>query len=150
MEDDLNFRQNFPRLWNIAYRELEKTDWSIFYPGHLLRNQPNGLSAIDPDKNILCAHFLLLNRATLPVIIEGLETIMSRPAGHPLGGPMHVDGAYNTIRAQNPELKTYIFSPSLGYQRPSRSDIASLKLFDRIRPLRPLIASLRRLKGERS
>ena len=36
---------------------------------------------------------------------------------------MHVDGAYSTIRSQNPQLKTYAIAPVLGHQRPSRTDI---------------------------
>jgi glycosyl transferase, family 25 len=59
---------------------------------------------------------------------------------------MHVDGAYSTIRQQNPNLNTYIFSPSLGRQRPSRSDIADLKLYDRIKTARPLMRKLRELR----
>jgi glycosyl transferase family 25 len=147
MEDDLNFVPRFSCLWNEAYKQLERTDWSIFYPGHVLNGEADGLSLIESEKPVLCTHFLVINRTAITKIIGGLETILSRPAGHPLGGPMHVDGAYSTIRKQNPELKTYVFSPSLGYQRASRSDIANLKSFDRIEALRPTVRWLRRLKG---
>jgi glycosyl transferase, family 25 len=146
MEDDLNFVPGFGRLWDEVYDELKAKDWSIFYPGHVLDNTPNGLSMMGPKKGILCTHFMLFNRAVVPRIIEALEAILARPAGHPLGGPMHVDGAYSTIRAQNPDLKTYVYSPSLGLQRSSRSDIADLKFYDRIEALRPVLNTLRRFK----
>ena len=68
-----------------------------------------------------------------PRIIAGLETIMERAPGHVLGGPMHVDGAYSTIRAQNHDLKTYSASPPLGYQRSSRSDISPATLSQRVK-----------------
>ena len=42
-----------------------------------------------------------------------------------------------------------MFSPSLGFQRASRSDIAAPKLFDRIEWLRPAVRQLRRLKQRR-
>ena len=121
----------------------------MFYPGHVLQGAPAGLSRIEPAQPVLCAHFLVINQAARATVIEGLETILSRPAGHALGGPMHVDGAYTTIRAQHPELHTFVFSPSLGFQRASRSDIAAPKLFDRIEWLRPAVRQLRRLKQRR-
>jgi glycosyl transferase, family 25 len=146
MEDDLNFVPAFGRLWNEVYGQLQTKDWSIFYPGHVLDSSPNGLSMMDPQQGIMCTHFMLFNRAVVPGIIEALETMLARPAGHPLGGPMHVDGAYSTIRAQHPDLKTYVYSPSLGRQRPSRSDIRDLKFYERIEALRPLLNILRRFK----
>jgi glycosyl transferase, family 25 len=146
MEDDLNFVPGFSRLWDQVYEELQTKDWSIFYPAHVLDNAPSGLSVMDSRQGVMCTHFMLFNRVVVPRIIEGLETILARPAGHPLGGPMHVDGAYSTIRAQNPDLKTYIYSPSLGQQRSSRSDIVDLKFYDRIEALRPVVSTLRRFK----
>lgn len=149
MEDDLNFVADFARLWDQVFGELETKEWSIFYPGHALSGEPAGLSRIEPTKPVLCAHFLLIHEAALATLIGGLETILSRPAGHPRGGPMHVDGAYTTIRAQHPDLNTFVFSPSLGFQRSSRSDIAAPKFFDRIELLRPAMRRLRRLKQGR-
>jgi glycosyl transferase, family 25 len=70
-----------------------------------------------------------------------------RPAGHPLGGPMNVDGAYSTIRMQNPSLATYVYCPVLAYQRPSRSDIADLKRFDRVEMLAPIANLGRKVKS---
>ena len=67
-----------------------------------LKVRPAGCHGSSRPKPVQCAHFLLINAAALTTVIKGLETILSRPAGHPLGGPMHVDGAYTTIRAQNP------------------------------------------------
>src|SRR5712664_3489296 len=44
MEDDLDFVPGFSRLWKEAYDQLKQTDWSIFYPGHVLADGPDGLS----------------------------------------------------------------------------------------------------------
>jgi glycosyl transferase family 25 len=83
-------------------------------------------------------------KTAVPRIIQNLETIMSRPSGHPEGGPMHVDGAYSTIRKQNTDLRTYAFSPALGYQRSSLSDIANPKILDRMPVLKPFMRLARR------
>ena len=146
MEDDLNFMPDFSRMWSGAYGALTDFDWSIFYPGHVLVDQPNGLVLLEPSVPVQCTHFLLIHERARSRIIDGLEAILARPAGHPLGGPMHVDGAYSTIRAQNPDLKTYVFSPSLGYQRSSRSDIASGRLLDSFAFLKPFMSGMRRIK----
>lgn len=147
LEDDVNFSPNFAGHWAAAALALEGVEWSIFYPGHTMPDLPPGLSRIPPSKAIQCAHFVVINGSAISTLIAGLERILSRPAGHPLGGPMHVDGAYSTIRIQNPSLTTYAYSPSLAYQRPSRTDIGDAKWFDRIRPLSPLIGLARTLKG---
>jgi glycosyl transferase family 25 len=145
MEDDLNFCSDFPLKWKGAYDALQDKDWAMFYPAHLL-NLNKGLSLLNPIDEVRCSHFIVFHKERINEIISHLEKILTRPPGHPLGGPMHVDGAYSTIRAQNPTLSTYAFSPSLGYQRSSRSDIAPLKFYDRVRALRPLIDSMRRRK----
>jgi hypothetical protein len=119
MEDDLAFVQNFQPQWQAALSSLHD-DWSIFYPAH--RFDESGL--VSPDAHILCSHMVVFRASIIPLLVRELETIMSRPPGHPLGGPMHVDGAYNTIRAQNPNIKTYGPARPLGYQRSSRSDIS--------------------------
>jgi hypothetical protein len=146
MEDDLDFAPGFEALWDRAYAQLQQNDWSIFYPGHTLNDLPAGLNPVSPTTGMLCAHFVLFNRTAVPILIEGLLKILSRSPGDPLGGPMHVDGAYSTIRAQNPALKTYAYSPTLGKQRPSRSDITDPKFHDKIAILRSISSGLRRVK----
>jgi glycosyl transferase, family 25 len=146
MEDDLDFITDFFPRWEVAYGALRETDWSIFYPGHLISRAPPGLHKVSPQKGLWCAHFLMFNKNAIGPVANALEMMLSRPSGHELGGPMHVDAAYNWIRKQNPQLATYLFSPALGYQRASRSDISAHRWFDEIKPLRPLIDFLRKFK----
>jgi glycosyl transferase family 25 len=94
LEDDLNFTDGFAEGWKAAIAELEAHEWSIFYPGHILKGLPAGLSLISPAMGVQCAHFMVINGTAIQILIDGLEAILSRPPGHPLGGPMHVDGAY--------------------------------------------------------
>jgi glycosyl transferase, family 25 len=149
LEDDVNFAAGFSERWEFSMSKLEEGDWSIFYPGHVLDGLAAGISRISPDTGVLCAHFMVINGPAIGTLTAGLERILSRPAGHPSGGPMHVDGAYSTIRMQNPSLATYVYSPVLAYQRPSRSDIAQLEWFDRVKMLAPMMNFARKVKAFR-
>jgi glycosyl transferase family 25 len=148
MEDDLNFVPDFARSWNMAFGALQKKEWSIFYPGHVVENAPGGLYLVNPDQGVWCAHFMMVHKKAIGAVADALDIMLARPGGHPMGGPMHVDAAYNLIRKQNPQLNTYLFTPSLGYQRASRSDISAHRWFDRIKLLRPVVDFLRRFKKQ--
>lgn len=141
MEDDLNFVRGFSQRWEMALAALPK-GWSIFYAGHEVEGG-DGVRLVQPDHAIKGAHFVVFNALALDFIIEQLELFLSRQPGHISGGPMHVDGAYSTIRAQNPTLRTYAVFPPLGYQRSSASDITP-KMVDRLKIFRPLTSKARR------
>jgi glycosyl transferase, family 25 len=147
LEDDVNFARDFETRWQSAMTELDCLDWSICYPGHAISNLPLGVSPVAPETSVLCAHFMVIDNSAIDSLVEGLETILARPAGNPMGGPMHVDGAYSTIRRQNRALKTFAIFPVLGYQRPSRTDIRRGAWFDRLSMLEPVVSAIRKVKG---
>jgi glycosyl transferase, family 25 len=148
MEDDLNFSAEFANYWPNVERFLDSTNWQIFYPAHTLPERKlASIAEIPHTLGIRCTHFLAFERSAINKCIAGLETILSRPPGHLEGGPMHVDGAYFTIRKLQPEMKTFASFPSLGYQRPSRTDVGEHKWFDRIPGLQPVVTAARRIKG---
>ena len=114
----------------------------MVYLGHYLTDRnlpkvdPNGRS---PEAAVLLkpytlgiqtTHFYGVNGQILDRLIAFLEQLQQRPSGHPDGGPMHVDGAYSTFRAQNPDITTLIAEPNLGWQRISRSDINASAWYD--------------------
>jgi len=146
LEDDVNFCRHFPEQWRQLVADLDQLDWSICYPGHAIPDLPRGLSFLPAGTNVMCSHFIAINGPAVDQIVKGLESILTRPAGHPDGGPMHVDGAYTTIRAQNPILKTYAASPVLGYQRSSRTDVRRGYWFDRLPFAQPLMGAMRKAK----
>ena len=150
MEDDLAID---PRLSTEAPRivsELQTTDWDMAYLGHVLRDQPNESRIFRSFTGpIATAHFFAVHSRCLSKLVLFLETVLSRPAGHADGGPMHVDGAYSTFRLQNPDLKTLVASPSLGSQRSSRSDITP-GWKDRIPVLRTALAMARSFRNRRN
>ena len=87
-----------------------------------------------------------LEQAGVDRLLRFLEELQQRPPGHPDGGPMHLDGAYSTFRAQNPDVVTLIASPNLGWQRSSRSDIYPNAWFDRVPGFRQLAGAARTSK----
>jgi hypothetical protein len=148
LEDDVNFVREFPTRWKAALKALEAEKWMLFYPGHALDDLPTGLSPLSPSTGVQGAHFILINGSAIPRLINSFEVILSRPPGHPMGGPMHVDGAYSTVRLQNADLATFAYFPVLGIQRPSATDIGARKWFDRVDGLKPIVRLFRVFKGQ--
>jgi hypothetical protein len=136
LEDDLNFCRDFPSRWARAIQSLPK-EWAIFYAGHEINR---GAGRLLPETEIKGTHFMVFAGWALSRVIDGLEIIKDRC-------PMPVDGAYNTIRAQNPDLAAYAHFPPLGYQRSSYSDIVGRKWFD-VGITHPIVSALRRIKSE--
>jgi glycosyl transferase, family 25 len=147
LEDDVNFSAGFAGQWQSATAALDALPWSIFYPGHVLSAMTPGLSRLSPATAVQGTHFMLMHGQAIPKLVAGLQAMLARSPGHPAGGPMHVDGAYSTLRRQDHSLVTYAYFPSLGYQRPSRTDIGEHRWFDRIPALEPAVNFARKLKA---
>jgi glycosyl transferase family 25 len=151
-EDDLDFAADFnARIASIIER-LESTNWSMFYGGyHMARafRGPalGGLVESQPDELIGATHFVVFQGEAISAAVHYLETIMGRPAGDPDGGPMHVDGAYNWFRRANPQFKTVLVTPELGFQRASRTDIHELRWYDTTPLARNAVTCLRLIKN---
>lgn len=141
MEDDLSFTSTLAQYQTEIVTKLANTEWDMVYLGH---EEPIQLgSAIDLQPAVgpvMKSHFLAINGRVLDKLVGFLETLLSRPGGHPLGGPMHVDGAYSTFREQNPEIITCLATPIWGFQRPSPSDIAAKHMLDKVPGVRQLLA----------
>ena len=136
---------------------LDTLGLDIFYGGYGLPDGPgthhaaSPLLLIDRATPVRTTHFIGFGRAAIEALIPYLEAILTRPAGSPDGGPMHVDGAYNWFRASRPDLATWLARPQLGHQRPSRSDIAPPGLLDLLPwPLRQFARALRRALKRRT
>lgn len=69
-------------------------------------------------------HFYGVRGECIEQLIAFLEAVLTREPGHPLGGPMHVDGAYHMFRMQHPDASTLIANPNLATQRSSPSDVS--------------------------
>ena len=147
LEDDLDFAVDIDRLLPPSLSALPAT-WGIFYGGcrATFEFEEGPLRRASPTQELGESHFVAFNGHIVPSLVKFLETIQDRPAGHPEGGPMHVDGAYSIFRRNHPEIETYVAAPRLGYQRPSRTDIHGLPWFDRMPLLRQIAQVARRVR----
>ncbi len=145
IEDDLGISELFTLQQQAIIDQLRQQNWGLVYFGHILNleSQTSSTITLQPyDQPILTTHFYAVNGWLFDRLIEFLEQLQQRPAGHPDGGPMFPDGAYNTFREQNPDVLTLVASPNLGWQQSSPSDITP-KWFDRVPFVRPLVSAAR-------
>lgn len=145
LEDDLMID---PALGSSLHRlahEITSDKWDFLYLGHMQAGQmpPHMETTRAPQQ---CLHFYAVQRRAFDDLIGYLEACLQRPAGHPEGGSMHVDGAISMFRERFPAYTTWLLQPSMGRQRPSRSDITHNRWYDRSALISPLMALVRRLK----
>ena len=146
LEDDLDFTRDGRERLSGVLDDLARRSWDFFYGAHVLENDGRrGLLEIAADEPVMTASCLAFSGEVIPEVVDFLEGILTRPAGSPDYGPMHVDGAYTVFRMLNPDRRTFAAFPTLGRQRSSPSDITPGSMpLDRWSLTRPLAALLRR------
>jgi len=150
LEDDLDFVPVLPALEANLVAALGNQPWDLLHLGHVERlPEETELKLIEWQAPIMTAHFYAINGRIFARLLKFLELVQSRPAGHPLGGPQHYDGALSMFRAQNPDLRTLIVSPNLGVQRSSRSDI-HFAWYDKVPLVGAAINAARRIRRLRN
>jgi glycosyl transferase family 25 len=151
IEDDIALNPACLQEQTALVERLRQNDWDFAYPGHV-ENLPATPQAPAHWQHtrapLVCAHFYGLNRQVLAPLEAYLRDCMERPAGHPDGGPMHIDGAYSMFRQRSSGLITLIAAPSLAGQRSSRSDIYPNRWFDRLPVFQPLATLARQLRHQ--
>lgn len=149
-EDDCDFVKSIEKYFVDSINCLRDKDWALFYGGHLSKigrlDNSEKIYRISPEIGLQGSHFIGVSGHILPFLEVYLERIAAREPGSPLGGPMHVDGAYSWFRREHPHFETWVAEPQLGFQRPSRTDVHSLNFFDRVRGFRELAGLARRFK----
>lgn len=128
LEDDLDFDPAVLRY------ELPPR-WSIFY-GSYRAMSPDDL----PNSDIVGAHFMGFDADAARRLAAYLRALPQDGTQPP------IDGAYVWFRRAHPEVPTVFAQPILGDQRPSRSDIATLRFFDGLPGLRSAASIGRRVK----
>jgi glycosyl transferase, family 25 len=156
MEDDLTLCSSLPRLTPSIIEQIRLIDWDFLYFGHekagdIPRANENtaSISFIQTNADLLCAHFYAVRGRIIPRLIEHFERNARTIPPDKKYGPMLPDGAYNTFRRYNPEVRTYLAAPKLGWQRPSRSDL-SPRYFDQFGFMSPIVDYARKIKHLRS
>jgi glycosyl transferase, family 25 len=145
-EDDFDFVRN-ARLVTDALFHLNLSPWSIFFGGHEAFVQRDGattpISLTEPGIWIQGTHFVAFNAPVIPALVQYLEHDLLL---HSDSGAIGIDGAYHHFRVKNPEFKTYLAWPRLGYQRPSKTDVSAPSAFDRLTGIRALVRATRKVK----
>lgn len=145
LEDDAIFRTAIGSRASEIAETIRTLDWDILYIGHSIRQPPpseNGFVACSGP--FYWAHCYAVRASAVARLARFLEQVIERPAGHPLGGKMYIDGAFTLFRQQNPDLKFSISSPRLSIQRGSESSLGKSTGFGRL----PFISALRSMRDE--
>lgn len=155
LEDDIAFSSALPRLTAAFGFQLDSPNWDIIFFGHFGTGDipdarptisPNEVSFVPWASEIQGMHFYAVNGRIFPRLISDLERHIHGIEGDQEYGPMPIDGAFNIFRRNNPNIRTLIAQPKLGWQASSRSDITP-RLIDRIPFLQPVLRPIRRLKA---
>ena len=128
LEDDVDFVPG-AEIWQRS------PDADISYGGYIASN-PDDLA----NSDIIGAHCMGFSNRAVQALVPFLEQLLQHKS------PPPIDGAYVWFRRQNPDFTTAFADPVIAVQRPSRSDIATLRAFDRMPMLRELIGTARSLK----
>lgn len=124
MEDDVLMSRDFNTYEASLIQQLSQTEWGIAYFGYPIKlSTPVTGQFVPLTESIHTAHFYSVNGTYFDRLITYLDAVQQRPSGHPEGGSMHLDGAYNLFRQNNPDIPVFRASPSLVAQRSTRSDI---------------------------
>ncbi|MCE9534020.1 MAG: glycosyltransferase family 25 protein [Planctomycetes bacterium] len=146
LEDDAEIASRFREDEESLVEFLRTNDWGFVYFGHALETPADRTTTLKRYYDgVSLAHFYAVNGKYLDRLVRFLETVLTRPAGDPDGGPMDVDGAFHFFQMRNPDVPCHVASPNLATQRSSRSDL-SPKWFDKIPVLHQTIAFLRKVK----
>lgn len=148
MEDDIAILNTVKTHGLEVVKHLENIPWDIVYFGYLVpKHLPPGPPLVPYHGPTQGGHFYGVNSTILPRLVDFLESCMTRPAGHPEGGPMFRDGGFNLFRTLNPDVKIYLASPNLARQRSSRTDLHRLNWYDQLSITRPLVDQFRSFKN---
>lgn len=151
LEDDVDWSDSFLKNAETTLDLLEGLDWDLLHGGIKSGFDAPAFIRVLPTDELLLSHFVAIRGEVISQVVSYLESMAKREGGHPLGGPMHVDGAYNWFRKDNPTVSAYLATPAIALQRPSRTDVHELAWPDRtpilshiINYFRPVVGKARR------
>lgn len=155
LEDDLRLERELHEEWPALGVAIAAEPWDLlnigFHPDFnrpAAEDNPATVPALFATTEPLgLSHCYAVHGRALPSMIAYFETILTREAGHPRGGPMHHDGALYHYRLEHPETIRLRPRRSLVGQRSSRSDIAETRWFDRVPLVGQTVASLRTVRN---
>jgi GR25 family glycosyltransferase involved in LPS biosynthesis len=149
LEDDCDLFADNSLILNNILSGFSSLDWGIIHGGNAARvhaSFPSPVRLGQQDK-IQLTHFMAISGWILSDLADYFAAMLARPAGSPLGGPMHVDGAYTWYHQARPEVPVYSFNPPIAFQRSSRTDIGDLRWFDRMPGFRQVVSLVRSMRN---
>lgn len=145
LEDDAIFRTAIGSRGPEIAETIRTLDWDILFLGHSLRDPPSSENGfVTYTGGFYWAHCYAVRARVIPNLARYLESVIERPAGHPLGGKMYIDGSFTLFRQQNPDVKCLISSPRLSIQRGSESSLGKATCYGRL----PFISTARLVRDE--
>jgi glycosyl transferase family 25 len=126
LEDDVFFSED------VAFREMP-VGWEIYYGGYAAANVGD-LSRSDIEGS----HMMGFSKIGAEKVLTYLKNLSCEDIHPP------IDAAYVWYRRAHPEAVCFFAVPPLAGQRPSRSDIAALRWFDRTPLVRDFVNWVRR------
>lgn len=145
LEDDADFTDRFYNCTSEQAQNIHNAPWDKFYFGSVLEitKAPNFFVPVKSNDPLKLTHAIMMRKAAFSKMVPYLETMLTRKLGNPLGGPMHLDGAYSWFRRENPDIRTSATIDQWITQRSSKTDIHDTGWKEWI----PFINLARRLKN---
>lgn len=129
LEDDAIFRSLLwnPAVQNYIAHSVEAYDWTMWFPGHHIKTHPWGSPKpiYQTTSAFKWAHCYAVHRRGLEALRDYLRLVCERPAGHPEGGKMYIDGALTHFRKQYTNHICLVSNPVLSVQKSSDTNLGS-------------------------
>ena len=132
LEDDCDFTP--------AIRTFKAREFDIFYGGYDAKD-PTDLM----NSDIIGSHMMGYSAEGARRAAMYFRQILD-PASRNFVAPPPIDGANIWFRRAFPDIRTVFAVPPVAYQRPSRTDVAEPKLFDKLPIVRSIMTLGRRIK----
>jgi hypothetical protein len=129
LEDDAIFRSS---LYNVDFQRyvlesVETYNWSMWFPGHHIQSHPNGSAkpVYQTTSAFEWAHCYTVHHRGLEALRDYMRLVYERPAGHPEGGKMYIDGALTHFRKQCTDRICLVSNPVLSIQKSSDTNLGA-------------------------
>ncbi|MBW4692165.1 MAG: hypothetical protein KME27_10410 [Lyngbya sp. HA4199-MV5] len=153
LEDDAIFRHTLRQKdeQDKLTQRLAQDDWDLCYVGHAIDRQAlrsRQLGLVPFEGEFLWSHCYSVHPRILPQLVQYFEETLVNPPGHPRGGRVYIDGAFNLFRRLHPEAVSLVSNPNLSSQKGSCSNIAAAAWYDRAPATKPLVGASRAIRDE--
>lgn len=151
LEDDAIFGRRMIRQQGRIVDHLRRTPWDLCFFGHSLTGEELGgmeRGLVHHTSPFIWAHCYAAHARVLPRLVGYLEETMASPPGHPRGGKVYIDGAFNLFRRLHPDVVSLVANPVMSLQRGSPSSLVDGRWYDRHRLAQPLVSLARSARDE--